>query len=542
MAQDVSQSRCSQTKNGQLEGAGGTVPAKHPFRTLVVVPGSHTDGTFEQLCGAGGRHAQGDVRCVDRGVAERAVQLDLRPDPGSNSHRSLLIAWDSRLVHQGHTHMAGMSGFNPPLLRPQFIPAADDATWLGSLEHNGYTTIADVLPPKDVTQALDLLLSDLQGFEPHLRSLAEVREHHLPYAMGTNDLRASAGLPHGKFAWFVRTHRGIERVFERLFARTHPGEALTGSVDVVALAPPSSTDMTVPAKQWLHLDYSPPQGRIFQACLQLLPETVAAGALWERIAVMVSKAPAAWAKPSAHRSLLSCCITGTASRATAGVTRGLIHSRRGCPQLSPSGRRLLPELACAPLALLTVGADGKFDSTNVPFCRLRLARPAELARSLSLEKLCSFLPQLVQKYITPAVVMSPPRKLSPQLLLPVQASSPPPQSQEGSAVIRSNCIALRPTRLGRLVSLPPSQSRAASAATQSSCVALRPPRLGGRTVKATGAQMPTVPEALKHFASFLRVAEVSDSDGTDEYPRTVRHPAALQKRPAKRRRIFVAYP
>jgi len=309
--------------------------------------------------------------------------------------------------------MAGISGFNPPLVRPHVIPAADDAIWLGSLESNGYVTIVDVLPPEDVTKALDLLLCDLQRFEPHLKSLAEVREHHLPHALGRNDLRASAGLPHGQFAWFVRAHSGVERAFERLFARTHPGEALTGSVDVVALAPPSSSDMTIPPKQWLHLDYSPLHGRIFQACLQLFPESVATGASWERIAVTVSKAPAAWATPRAHRSLLSCCITGAASRATAGVTRGLFHSRCGSPQLSPSqlspsGRRLLPELACAPLALLTVGADGKLDCASVPCCRLRLARPTELARSLSLEEFCAFLPQLVLKYITPAFVVSPP--------------------------------------------------------------------------------------------------------------------------------------
>mmetsp|Transcript_3903 Transcript_3903/g.7871 ORF Transcript_3903/g.7871 Transcript_3903/m.7871 type:complete len:543 (+) Transcript_3903:45-1673(+) len=542
MVQDASQSRRNQNTQRQLQGGSAMVPATHPFRTLVVVPGSHTDGTFEHLCGAGSRHAQGDVWCVDKSVAKRAVQLDLRPDPGSNGHRSLLITWDSRLVHQGHTHMAGTSGFNPPLFRPQFIPAADDAAWLGSLERHGFATIADVLPPEDVTKALELLLCDLQHFEPHLRSLAEVREHHLPHAMGANDLRASAGLPHGKFAWFVRTHRGVKRAFERLFARTHPGEALTGSVDVVALAPPFSTDVTVPAKQWLHLDYSPPQGRIFQACLQLFPETVTAGASWERIAVMVSKAPAAWAKPNTHRSLLSCCITGAASRATAGVTRGLIHSRRGSPQLSPSGRRLLPELACAPFALLTVGADGKVDSTNVPYCGLRLAKPMELARTMSLEQLCSFLPQLVQKYITHAVVLSPQRKMTPPPLLPLLASPQPPGSQASSAMIQKNCIAPRPTRQRGLDSLSPLRSRAAIAMTQSCCIALRPPRLQGRTLATTGTQMPTVPEAVKHFASFLRVAEVSDSDGTDEYLGTVSSQAALHKRPAKRRRIFVAYP
>jgi len=45
----------------------------------------------------------------------------------------------------------------------------------------------------------------------------------------------------------------------------------------------------------------------------------------------------------------------------------------------------------------------------------------------------------------------------------------------------------------------------------------------------------------KRFASFLRIAEVSDSDGADENLGTVSNHAVVQKRPAKRRSIFIVY-
>ncbi|CAE7549757.1 PRMT7, partial [Symbiodinium microadriaticum] len=55
-----------------------------------------------------------------------------------------------------------------------------------------------------VAEALKLLLEDLQMLSPELRSLDEVREHHLPRSAAANDLRSSAGLCHGNFAWFLR--------------------------------------------------------------------------------------------------------------------------------------------------------------------------------------------------------------------------------------------------------------------------------------------------------------------------------------------------
>lgn len=319
-----------------------------PFRTLVVVPGSHADGTFERLTGS--RGGSGKVQVKDPAIARRAVQLDLRPSP-SKPHGSLFIAWDSRVVHQGHTHRPGANGWNPPLLRPSFHELQDNA-WRKSLAREGFVVIEDPLPLEDVDEALRLLLEDMQLLFPELRNLDEVREQHLPPSAAANDLRAGGGLCHGSFAWFLRSRPQVTRFFEQLFDLP-PGAPLTGSVDVVALAPHESA-ASRGGKQWLHLDYTPPQGRIWQACIQLFPKTIASGSRWERIAVMVCKAPASWSNRHAEHALLACCVTGAASRATAGVTLGKLHAEN--KELSRHGsRRLLPALADAPLSAATVG-------------------------------------------------------------------------------------------------------------------------------------------------------------------------------------------
>lgn len=154
-------------------------------------------------------------------------------------------------------------------------------------------------------------------------------------------------------------------------------------------------------KQWLHLDYSPPQGCIFQACLQLFPQTAAMGAGWERIALMVCKAPTSWMSPRAERALLACCITGAASRATAGVTWGLLHARRLSEQLGPGGGRLLPALTDAPLTLIRSGLDSRIDDRTIPHGLVRLSVPAELARHLSVAELRKTVPPHVLHYISP---------------------------------------------------------------------------------------------------------------------------------------------
>ncbi|CAE7268799.1 unnamed protein product [Symbiodinium natans] len=295
------------------------------FRSLVVIPGSHRDGTFERLSSGG--TAKTAVR--NPSLVSRAVQLDPRPRQG-HAHQSALLAWDSRVVHQGHTYSPHATGWNPPLMVPEFF-STKEKSWKSSLAEEGYVVLTDVLAADAVSEALQLLLRDLQMLSPGLRNLDEVREHHLPRSAAANDLRASAGLCHGNFAWFLRCRPEVTRLFEALFDLPE-GAPLIGSVDVVALAPPGSSKAA--GKQWLHLDYTPPQGTIWQACLQLFPRTQKSGSRWERIALMICKAPAAWAAPSVPRMLLAACVTGSASRATAGVTLGKLH-REALLQPSP---------------------------------------------------------------------------------------------------------------------------------------------------------------------------------------------------------------
>lgn len=295
-----------------------------PFRTLVVVPGSHRDGTFERLSVAGGESAP--CKCKD--AASRAVQLDVRPTAEAK-HSSVWVAWDSRVVHQGHTHdpHAAPGGFAPKLHRPQLFQPEECDAWRAAVAEQGYVVVADPLPPEDVVKAMRFLLRDLQHLKPGLKSLRDVTEVDLPRAIGANDLRASSGICHGEFAWYVRAHPCMTKLFEALFG-VSPGTPLVGSVDVVALAPPRRQASGKPGKQWLHLDYTPPQGYLWQTQIQLFPKDPALGSQWERVAVMICKAPVSWCSPSTEARLLACCVTGTASRATAGVTLGKMHAER----------------------------------------------------------------------------------------------------------------------------------------------------------------------------------------------------------------------
>eukprot|EP00439_Symbiodinium_sp_Y106_P008097 s56_g1.t1 len=329
---------CHDPSRGHLSG-----PIEMAFRSLVVVPRSHTDGTFQRLDGSLGSTAKTAVR--NPSLVSRAVQLDPRPRP-SHPHESALVVWDSRTVHQGHTSStlptsARAPVWDPPVFAPKFFNTGDN--WRAFLKEEGYAVLSDILPGDAVAEALKLLLEDLQMLSPELRSLDEVREHHLPRSAAANDLRSGAGLCHGNFAWFLRCRPEVTRLFEAMFELPE-GAPLIGSVDVVALAPPGSSKTA--GKQWLHLDYTPPQGTIWQACLQLFPRTEKLGSRWERIALMICKAPAAWAAPSVPRMLLAACVTGSASRATAGVTLGKLH-REARETLAA---RLLPELTVAPQA------------------------------------------------------------------------------------------------------------------------------------------------------------------------------------------------
>lgn len=392
----ASGNECVQRADGRSKGKPKRVLHHKnvaPFRTLVVVPHSHVDGTFERLVAGGKRKAQ----CKDPKVARRAVQLDFRPN-AANPHKSLFIAWDSRVVHQGHTHRPHDCGWHPPLHRPPIFPLDATDSWRRFVDEDGYVAVANILPPAHVQEALKLLLRDIQRLCPEIRNLDQVREKHLPHSSAANDLRAGAGLCHGEFAWYIRTHPNVAKVFEHLF-KLAPGAELCGSVDVVALAPPGSAAACGKGKQWLHVDYNPPEGTIWQACVQLFPDAKEHGAGWERIAVMVCKAPASWAKPvAAEQSLLACCVTGRASRATAGVTLGLMHAEARREQ-EPGSRRLLAALAQTPIAVATVGK-----SNEVPMSQLRSSTPRKVMRLCNLTDLRRLVPEQVLKYVAPQSV------------------------------------------------------------------------------------------------------------------------------------------
>ncbi|CAK9010920.1 Hypothetical protein (Fragment), partial [Durusdinium trenchii] len=178
-----------------------------------VVPRSHADGTYQRVRGSGGSGAR--VQVTSPSVAQRAVQLDVRPSP-TTSHESAFIAWDSRLVHQGHTFAPGAAGWNPPLKVPPFF-SAENQGWKRHLQEEGYVVIADLLESADVREALRLLLLDLKRLHPHLQNLDQVRECHLPFTRAGNDLRMANGLCHGNFAWYLRCHPQVTQLFEQLF-------------------------------------------------------------------------------------------------------------------------------------------------------------------------------------------------------------------------------------------------------------------------------------------------------------------------------------
>jgi len=347
------------------------------------------------------------VQCHEPEAAERAVQLDLRPGAESR-HRSVFVAWDSRLVHQGHTHGAGVQGWQPSLHRPPFFGRLREQAWKPFLAEEGYVAIADPLPGEDVDEALRLLLQDLRRLAGgDLRHLGEVRKQHLPNKGAHNDLRMAGGLCHGAFAWFLRGRPQIACLFEALFGLP-AGAPMTGSVDVVALAPPSCPmAREAVGKRWLHLDYSPPQGQIYQASIQLFPEAEEFGGRWERIALMICKAPAQWTHPIAEHALLACCVAGAPSRATAGVTLGKMH-RPASYGAKGEQRRLLPELADAPLAVgegLPPRAPPPPEDDRVPdedvIGLLRWYTPGELMRHFPAEDLRRLLPPSVAHYVSP---------------------------------------------------------------------------------------------------------------------------------------------
>lgn len=316
-----------------------------PFRSLVVIPKSHRLHWKRRYA----TETQGKGKCRVKEYSNEAVQLDIRPSSKS-PHQSVLLLWNSKTIHQGMTRNPGAvleGNFRPKLEVPTLYEPSDD--WQKSLEEKGFVAIRNVLEDYQVNKALDFLLSDLQILNEDyddLENLDEVRECHLPGTKNGNDLRILGGLCHGRFAWYLRQNKQVSAVFEKAFGLPQ-GSPMIGSCDVVALAPPEphrrSRNLRERVKNWLHLDYTPKQGDIYQGTLQLFPSTRLQGSRWSRIALMICKAPAHWAQPTTTKSLIAASLLGAASKATAAVTQGALH-----PTWSQKKKGLVPRSRLVP--------------------------------------------------------------------------------------------------------------------------------------------------------------------------------------------------
>lgn len=390
-------------------------------RCTVVVPRSHTDGTYAAIMKrpevrlatkpkAGeahfvklGRHA---------GVEARSRCLVLRPPLGKSlPHHSVLLLWNSRLVHQGHTMVganqpraangSANAPFDPEILHPKLFDM-ENKSWLGHLQREGFVALRNVLGKVDVDNVLSHLLKDIQSFSPSAskaRSLQEVCKADFPPCF--NGMIQSLGMPHSSFAWSVRSHPRVHMVFNMLY----PGQVLTGSVDLLCLSPPGTagSDQRATSKtheQWLHVDQNKHMScgdlTMFQGMLSLFTEETLS---WGRIAVPICMAPKDHreiAGMSAEKRLLAMCVAGVAS--THWPQLGIRHSQ---------GR--------ITLGMVVQGVAKKFKQLPVRLNsavsmkqakELRSLSHGELCRRYSVEELRSFVHPEALKFVSEGVCLS----------------------------------------------------------------------------------------------------------------------------------------
>lgn len=255
------------------------VTASSSFRTVGVVPRSHSNGMFERLRGIAGEP------CTDPDIAAQALPLDLRPSNTGSS--SSLVVWDSRLL-TGHARITKPSRHRT--LKPWRPSVSDEGEQKRSLVDNGYAVLADVLPQEEMDEALRRLLLDIQLLEPSVPCLCGVRKWHLPpERRGKGDLRDGV-LRHGQFARFFQARPSIARAMARLVGMP-AGISLTSVVAAVALAPPAEGGPGRGSRTALRHGFAGPRAPCWKACLQLFPGNSSAGGSWERIAVMFCVAP-----------------------------------------------------------------------------------------------------------------------------------------------------------------------------------------------------------------------------------------------------------
>jgi len=328
---------------------------KSGYRSTVVVPGSHDDGSYEIMRTDAYEanysnheehlfkdHKVTDEICARFDILKRAVQLDVR----SNIHPAVLILWDSRTVHQGHL-VEETSKWSPPVVKPTIHNALGDE-WTQALRKDGYVALGNILTRADVHKACRLLLADIKSILKTNQQVKEVgnclcnvRDRHLPPYDNTG-LRDGNGLAHGDFGWFVRSHPCVVAAWKKLY----PGHELSGAPGCLALSPERRQVGKEYGGQWLHRDYAPPLPmRTYQSILVLHPERDVDGASWARLGVQLSMFPKNWQVQGAQENLLVGCINGVPAKASAGVRFGHLQVdnpyppkalRRLCPALNPT--------------------------------------------------------------------------------------------------------------------------------------------------------------------------------------------------------------
>lgn len=434
--------------SGQEGTNVGCSAANVSFRSLVVVPRSHSDGTTDELLrrhrsaantssSKGGLteqqklgtiHVEFSVTSASIGgdnawssaIIARAVQLDLRP---LEPHTSTYVIWDARTIHQGHEYVPIDIGkgvpdgvFQPPVVRPRTFSnrtEKDRCAWLAFLRDEGYVVLHDVLSAADCLEAGALLQSDIgrvwqpAGGKPV--PLAEVRNAMLPQFDNTG-IRMGSGLPHGDFAWFVRSRAAVRSVWGELYPSARHGAFLRGTLGSPVLTPPHTEGK--PAKrakkatkgvsgEWLHVDYSPPPAsgrKMYQSTLYLRPDLCVEGGCavgaWGRLGCMVTMAPPLKDKTQDRRVeaiLLAAALRGDGSKATAGLAFGLLQPLSPYPPKKPAGsvQRLQPSLRDGVMEdqLVACRIGGSMKTVNVK--KLRTMPPTSKTPGNGVADICS---------------------------------------------------------------------------------------------------------------------------------------------------------
>lgn len=121
----------------------------------------------------------------------------------------------------------------------------EDPCWVKYLKRHGFCVLADVFPEEDWKTLLADFWSEMAQVVPGLQR-CDPSTWTFPGNESTGITRGY-GLPHSNFAWAVRSHPQMKRIFELIY-RT---DQLVVSVDSLKLV---GTGVSTPGDFWLHRD------------------------------------------------------------------------------------------------------------------------------------------------------------------------------------------------------------------------------------------------------------------------------------------------